>query len=452
VYKPFVGRGGNVIPFGDKVSRLDNPRSKTEMLLQDCEDNAYKSGNLEKATFFAMQVLNMQPESTRERYLDQCLARYADSKWGAQFIVQKNDFRQMESFLQKYPDAPAIRDVKLAIANLLQQHIEVTVPGQVLPGQEFAAQVKSANISDLYLLVVSLPTANPEKDFKYSDLSKSGKLVQVAPVNFNMQKPASSDTTVNLKGLASGLYAVVPSSTREIAGVINSGSKQSVSVMQVSSLAAQIVTAGKERTLYIVKGTDSKPIVGARVSVWPIVKGARGAAKKLVTNAEGTVKLSDTQAFFLAKEGSDMVWGRVYNAYENQKDIKKNYRASLFADRSIYRPGSKAGLALVLWSEQENVLASAADETVRVVLNDAKYQPVDTLELTTDKFGRCNADITIPQDKPLGTWHIEAVCRGNYAGSTSFEVADYKAPTFSVSLVSSSENWTPGSTLVFRGE
>ena len=79
----------------------------------------------------------------------------------------------------------------------------------------------------------------------------------------------------------------------------------------------------------------------------------------------------------------------------------------------------------------------AAERRIAVELRDANYQPVDTLVLTTDLWGRAEGSFTLPSSGLTGNYQLRAGeaqgVRTSFSnGQTSVQVSDYKLPTFVV--------------------
>ena len=128
--------------------------------------------------------------------------------------------------------------------------------------------------------------------------------------------------------------------------------------------------------------------------------------------------------------------------YFNENKEKPLPHASVLTDLSIYKPGDTVGFTLVGWTSLNHENKLLENKSSEVIMRDANWNPVDTLKISTDKWGRCSGKFVLPKDGLLGSYSIE--CRfadfpdAGSAGRCSFEVAEYKAPGFMVDIDSDS--------------
>ena len=113
---------------------------------------------------------------------------------------------------------------------------------------------------------------------------------------------------------------------------------------------------------------------------------------------------------------------------------------NLFTDRSIYRPGQTVHATAIVWQEV-SVLDNKAvcGKNVQFELRDANYKVVAEQQATTDDYGKCAVDFTLPQGLLNGRFTIRA--NGNSVG---FRVEEYKRPTFQVEFPDYKESYQAG--------
>ena len=94
--------------------------------------------------------------------------------------------------------------------------------------------------------------------------------------------------------------------------------------------------------------------------------------------------------------------------------------------------------ALVAYTSSAANRVIAAGRRVGVELRDANFQPVDTIYVTTDSWGRAEGKFTLPTAGLTGGFQLRAGDAPgakrviDFCGSRSFMVSDYKLPTFEV--------------------
>ena len=134
-----------------------------------------------------------------------------------------------------------------------------------------------------------------------------------------------------------------------------------------------------------------------------------------------------------------------YSYYENRNHYEQT---SVFTDRSIYRPGQTVQVAAIVWKQQseiENV--AVADKRVKIELRDANYKLVSEQQVTTDQYGKCHTQFTLPTGLLNGRFSIRANNR-----SFQIRVEEYKRPTFQVEFADYQEAYQNGDTVHAKGK
>ena len=137
-------------------------------------------------------------------------------------------------------------------------------------------------------------------------------------------------------------------------------------------------------------------------------------------------------------------YGRyVFNNYDYHAE-----HTSLFTDRSIYRPGQIVHVTAVVWKEQsatDNV--AVGEKSVNITLRDANYKQIAEKKVTTDRFGKCTTEFTLPTGLLNGRFTILA-----NGSSTSISVEEYKRPTFQVEFADYQKSYQQGDTVHAQGK
>ena len=108
-------------------------------------------------------------------------------------------------------------------------------------------------------------------------------------------------------------------------------------------------------------------------------------------------------------------------------------RAFIDTDRPIYRPGQSVSFRGILRSEDDAAYALPQHEAVDVTVWDAVWNVVYEERLLLDAFGAFSGSLDLEESGSLGTYRIETRVGGD-AFSTTFQVAAYSAPEFSISV------------------
>ena len=175
--------------------------------------------------------------------------------------------------------------------------------------------------------------------------------------------------------------------------------------------------------------------------------------EELTSNQQGEVlcKFDDRTPSELFAFTKTDVYNPPMNGYGRYTYYARQYVAEhtdVFTDRSIYRPGQTVHVTAIVWKEQ-SALDNIAVEGKRVnfELRDANYKVVAEQQLTTDRFGKCATEFTLPQGLLNGRFTIRANNQ-----TASFNVEEYKRPTFQVEFPEYKEAYQAGDTVRAQGK
>ena len=143
-----------------------------------------------------------------------------------------------------------------------------------------------------------------------------------------------------------------------------------------------------------------------------------------------------------------------FSYYEGSPE---GYSGSVYTDRRVYRPGQTVHAAAILYRRYEKE-KHAVEEGLQVTmeLHDANGKLVAEKNATTDGYGTCTADFTLPKTGLAGKFSVKAVCRrgdnkNNSTYSCDFRVEEYKRPTFEVEMPRVKTAYTDGDTVSVVG-
>lgn len=143
---------------------------------------------------------------------------------------------------------------------------------------------------------------------------------------------------------------------------------------------------------------------------------------------------------------------RDYYAYWKSSDNPN--RMAAYTDRALYRQGQTVHVAAVVWDADKKSLSSKVREQkpLTFTLYDANYKEVTKKRATTDDFGTASVDFAIPTQGPTGNFSVEVETTDNDRNATtSFQVTEYKRPTFQVTFDKYKRSYQAGDTICLRG-
>lgn len=204
----------------------------------------------------------------------------------------------------------------------------------------------------------------------------------------------------------------------------------------------------------VVNATTGQPIAGAKLRLTTRVNGKKKTTT-LTTDSQGeaTYKKENNSGAVSVYAFTDGDRASIDNvSYDNfyyNESNRRSSRTTVFTDRSIYRPGQTVHVAAIVYTTDDGISYNAeTGKSVKATLRDANYKIVDEKTLTTDSYGKCSVDFTLPTGKLTGRYTVNV----NGLGSASFNVEEYKRPTFKVEFPDISEKYDNGDTLLVKGK
>jgi|GEM_PF-3172389 len=140
--------------------------------------------------------------------------------------------------------------------------------------------------------------------------------------------------------------------------------------------------------------------------------------------------------------------------YSTERFAKNKLSASLFTDRSIYRPSQTVHVGGFVYREQGDTVNVAENENLNVIMKDGS-KVLQKISVKTDSFGGYSADFTLPVSL---TGNNVVLIVDNVGKKTKrlvvkkVTVEEYKLPEFRVEIDSVKEHYTWGDSIVFSGK
>lgn len=280
---------------------------------------------------------------------------------------------------------------------------------------------------------------------KVGDVIKIGSLLAVYPLDKTQFTIPFNDTvSLSIPNPGPGVYAALFSPNGEVSGIKADNKKNFISTFCVSSI--NVVTlngingADKKNaaSIYVVDAATMLPIKGAIVTLTSTDR-KKEIKRILTTNDQGFVEIPSEYRSCNAEVSYKLskvnIWAdrTDYNRPGNEARL-----VNVFTDLSIYKPGQEIGFSAIAFKRQNDILSLCPAEELSAILCDANGNEVERATIATDQYGRAAGKFSNPVTGLLGRWNIRveyAKTSGkDSSGSGYFDVAEYKAPSFFVSL------------------
>lgn len=218
----------------------------------------------------------------------------------------------------------------------------------------------------------------------------------------------------------------------------------------VSNVRVMVIPLPDNKQRYVVvDATEGQPVSGATIELRGYVNGKSDQLMAtLTTDTKGEAvwqygKQRPQSVFAYSKSDDYCPYFRIYNNYNYDSTNRRVEKTELFTDRAIYRPGQTVHVAAINYEVTDGYKQQVlANHQITLTLRDANYEEVAEKTLTTDKYGTCATEFTLPTNGLTGLFHIES----SYGGC-SIQVEEYKRPTFEVVFDKVTENYKDGDTV-----
>lgn len=365
----------------------------------------------------------------------------------------------MEEWLAENRASRFAKLVEFDIARIKERKISIHLPDNVLPGDTLKGTMDLDNTPTGYVLLYRVPSSMLPKGGlnRTSFLSKS-KFIRSIKVDAAGSVPFSAKREFVIPPLEAGYYVAIPSATPTLSKRWRKEvSVWSLSTINVSELA--LITSGdmadKEATrIYVVDGRTQRPVEGATVQFFK-GDGMKPVATR-VTNADGFCGFLDGERVICVSKGNDVRWDHIYFYAGGRRSESVEAYANILTDLSLYKPGDTVRFSLVGWTSESHDNRLLKNARVKVSLRDANRKEVDTVTLTTDRFGRCDGSFTLPENGLQGSYSLYPEFddfKGKIWGIAAFQVQEYKAPGFLVTVASDEKSsYSVGDVVRFTGK
>jgi hypothetical protein len=393
----------------------------------------------------ALEMLRSRlPEDACEAEVMVAMARWHEEQSGKYDRLRGNDWKWerrtaldlCKAAMAKWPGTFGARNAASLMSGLQQPSIIITTEQAVPPGKEFLALVEYRNATKAWLRVVADPERD-EADARYEPNRQAWLLKQKPVAEWSIELPDDGDLNehaveIAIAALPSGRYVLFASTGEQLDPV-----RAAISWCEVKATNLALVHRddGREHELLVLDRTTGRPIAGAQVramvSSWEEDQRRKKEIAFSSTSDDGIARfdLGKQQGHIgFQVEHSDDYHGSDghYTRHREQEDPEA-ISSFLFTDRAIYRPGQE------LWFKGIVVEGNGRDQRVKadygttIFLYDANYEEVDSLEVTTDRFGAYHGKFTLPLNRLTGQWYLED---DELLAEKYVRVEEYKRPTF----------------------
>ena len=348
----------------------------------------------------------------------------------------KQAYKMYKEYVERFPNSIHTADVKNAITHLESKNVHLAYPDLRSSSDSITVKADVKNANSFAIEVYRIPDSQL-KDYR---LNKS-KMELVSSYPFKVQGSVpfnAEDVVTTLPPLPYGAYVICPAID---GGNTASHDIYSHDIIRVTDIAIFTISRDdhKDRVAAVDINTG-KPLSGVTI------KTENGQTVG-TTGTDGTIAVNRTNpqndiilrgnAELSAVKGNDRygksIW---YNAIENRSN--SNNSATVYTDLGVYRPGETIHWAAIVYNTSDKGRRVLADKEIEAIFMDSNREPIDTVKLTTDEYGRIEGSFVVPKDRMNGQFIIQLKEQGSrrydHLAWRNVSVSEYKTPTFEVTF------------------
>ena len=393
---------------------------------------------------------------TKAKYvecLDSLYSQFSGSKYSAEILVRKADYRFNKSDYEEAKRCVArhgkynrIGELKNIISRYEQQTVSLNYKECVTSTDSIKITVRSRNVSDITVKTYKIPESI-ELTGNIIKLLPKFKLVRSEDYKVNYIE-GNNDTTTVVKcpPLSYGRYVMIPEFKDSKTGKTVTSKNLYSNNMRVTDISLIMTTINNENRIYAVNSVYGNPIKKA------LLHFSDGSAQK--TNRYGYAVISNSKKNLnvYATYGNDRSTDEHFYSRDNTPHDNSRKAAKIVTDLGVYRPGDTIRFAAIVYNTGK-ASKTIANMTVKAVVSDANRKEIASMDLVTDAFGRVDSLVTLPTGGLTGrfTISIKEAANGNSIESSTFMVSEYKAPTFYVELDEKQSDFPNTDSLMAKG-
>jgi hypothetical protein len=372
-------------------------------------------------------------------------------------------FRLCEEGIKRFPHYQRIHLLKNTQLLILTPSIQISTNRYFSSKEPIVTTLTTTNIKrlkvELHRIVASMPdylksyyeTFHENRNKPYPNTL----LVDSQWIDITQVPDFSSITdTIQFEDQDYGMYEVRVTSADSLLSFENNNPfPHSMSI--VTDLTAIRRMDGKQRQVtYVVDRTTGTPVKGVEVGFFrrEWVDGIYKLLKQhqLKSNREGEIQLTSDQhlpTLTLVKGKDAWCYLDIYPQYYPFENAKRlNTHIGIFTDRSIYRPGQVVYYKTIAYKSGMGIEKVIPDTTLEVQLQRNSSTLVGNQKVTTNSHGSATGSFVLPDDAPGEYYSLKIGSK-----QISFQVEEYKRPTFEVELSNMNDEVAFGKEVKLKG-
>ena len=414
---------------------------------------------LAEIDFAVAKVYEKQGRMYTPSYRDRYIEPNPTHKWG-----YKKAIEIAQNAIDQFPDSYGAKHCQELIRRISTQKLSLEVERVNLPHEPILAQIKFANLGQVYFKVVKLKPSDLD-DFTWNSSRREVIKSLVKAKGYRLGKvnlPITQDyhqhaTEIKIDPLELGMYAIIISDQSDFS---KKDAHLDYLLTQVSNIGYLSRKSGDQNSYVLMHRKDGSPLSDVKATFFDVQYQRNGGRKKrkigdAMSDQNGFLdakKFNQTQKniYVQFEKGDDKFYlGDWVYFYFRGDPTPPKPEVTFFLDRGIYRPGQTIYFkGLVMQRDLEKQPKILTNQPVEITFFDANYQEVSSLDLVTNEFGTVSGEFIAPKTGLTGRMSIGTNLNG---GRKFFRVEEYKRPQFEVQLDDFTEVYALEDTILMKG-
>ncbi|WP_430907703.1 alpha-2-macroglobulin family protein [Maribacter sp. 2-571] len=358
----------------------------------------------------------------------------------------KEAIERCNTVIEKFPDARGAQMCRALKSQLLRKNMQLTSERYLPTEQTGKLLVNYKNHTGLKLSACKITKGQQKKLNGLYPNEKQLAYIRELPVSQRWETALTDEndyqnhtTEIRMPPLKNGRYLILAEPLQKDGTPVDDGTF-AFNTAQVTNIALLPTTVQDEHLFQMVDRNNGKPLSGAGATLSYQVNYDGPYLKKTMTaDANGFIRIplqlrkywnNVTIAVAHGKETAHFGDYYINEKYE-QSEVKVNYHAFLFTDRSIYRPGQPLYFKAIALQKNEAGSSALENTEITITLKDVNYQEVAKQTFRTNAYGSLAGEFILPAGGLTGSFSLEATAK-KYAmfGNASISVEEYKRPKF----------------------
>ena len=367
---------------------------------------------------------------------------------------EKEQYKTLMEYVKHFPRSFYTPQVENMITQMERKIVHLSYPEVRSSRDSISVKAQVKNVNAFIIEVYQIPGQYYHNQNIYQNDKSTMKLVLRHPVKVQGNVPFNAENVVTtLPPLPYGAYIIRP----VIDGGDNIDHFNRNDVLHVTDIASFTVSRNDhDDRIVAVDMNTGKPLPGVDIKAPKSrILGSTGEDGTLAIPIKYNVtgKAINFDESLTAIKLDDNYGLPIYSSVINNSNYSHN-SAVIYTDLGVYRPGETIHWAAIVFVTDENGRSALADRKTEAVFMDSNGEPIDTLTLTTDEFGRVEGTFLVPKDRMNGSFRINLLEKGrrNILAWKNVNVSEYKTPTFEVTFPDALRSYVAGQPVKVTGK